>query len=87
MDAFQRTPFPGGGDSVDDMLVAFTRYRPRAESDGVEMVSAAIAQHDLRVTPDDTLHASQKRRIVSDRECFEPSHAEQSRERQPNCPS
>jgi hypothetical protein len=50
------------------------------------MVSAALGQHDLRVTPvtqwlqgqamrvlvavDGTLHASQKRRIVSERECF-----------------
>ena len=42
------------------------------------MVSAAIAQYDLRVTPDGTLHASQKRRSVSDRECFrtQPRRAE-----------
>jgi len=42
------------------------------------MVSAAIAQYDLRVTPDGTLHPSQKRRSVSDRECFrtQPRRAE-----------
>ena len=37
MDAFQRTLFPGGGDSVDDD--ACSVYT-------VEMVSAALGQHE-----------------------------------------
>ena len=42
MDAFQRTLFPGSGDSVDDD--ACSVYT-------VEMVSGALGQHELRATP------------------------------------
>jgi len=42
MDAFQRTLFRGSGDSVDDD--ACSVYT-------VEMVSAALGQHELRATP------------------------------------
>ena len=34
MDAFQRTLFPGGGDSVDDDACSVYTYGPHAESDG-----------------------------------------------------